>query len=95
MKLLKILLMGFSVGCATVERPDTNLCVINEPLEQLECYNLRTDYSDEGKITTDAKPLIIGITGLESVNKYICTDPAGFSELKAYITKLRKFNEQQ
>lgn len=80
-------------GCSSLERPDTNLCIINAPLNQMKCYNLKEDYDERGVITFEALPSIIPIEGVEDINKFICTDPNSFANLKAYIKALRKENK--
>lgn len=78
------------VGCASIEHPDTNLCVINTPLSQMKCYNLKRDYEPSGSIKPNAVPQVIPLKGMEDLNKFICTDPDGFANLKAYIKALRE-----
>lgn len=82
--------MIFNAACAVgIERPDTNLCIVNEPFSELECYNLRTDYTDEGRLKPGAAGTTVDITGLADLNKHICTDVNGFAAIKAYLRQLR------
>ena len=81
-------------GCGGVERPDTNVCVLNVELMHLKCYNLKRDYNDDGNLKPGAKPTINSISGLSSLNTFVMTDPDGWANLKAYIRKLRESNGQ-
>lgn len=87
---LSLLLMIFSLSaCAGVGRPDTDLCVVNAAFDEIECYNLREDYSEEGKLKPGAKVEVKDILSLSDLDKHVCTTPDGFAELKAYINLLR------
>lgn len=77
-------------GCASIERPDTDLCIINSPFQKVSCYNLKRDYDEEGGIKPEAKPKVFSITGLQDINKFICTDSDGFANLKSYIKELKQ-----
>lgn len=77
-------------GCSQIPRPDTTLCVVNAPAQQMKCYNLKTDYNDDGSLKPDAKPKYWPVVSIEDVNKHICTDPDSFGNLKAYIKLLRE-----
>jgi hypothetical protein len=87
-------LMIFSLvvlsGCGSVERPDTDMCVVNVPGEYLYCYNLKRDYTDEGVRKKEALPTYRPLKVLNDVNKYTCTDPQGMGNLKVYIKELKK-----
>lgn len=78
-------------GCSSsVERPDTDLCVINAPLNQMKCYNLKRDYDSNGVIKPEATGKLYPVEGVEDVNKFICTSPEDFANLKSYIKALRE-----
>lgn len=95
MTLLMTLLTALNLsGCGGVERPDTNVCVVNYELMHLKCYNLKNDYNDDGNLKPGSKPHFKAITGLTSLNSYVVTDPDGWANLKAYIRKLRENNGQ-
>lgn len=89
-----LLLMGFSLllsGCPVqVERPDTDLCVVNAQSEQRKCFNLLRDYDDDGFILPGAKPIYKPNRSIDDLNKNICIDPDGFERFKAYVKKLRE-----
>jgi len=55
----------------------------------MKCYNLLRDYDDNGLRKPDALPEFRDLVDLESVNKYICTDPDGFVNLKAWINQIK------
>lgn len=91
MRLLATLLIICSLySCARIPKPNTDLCVINAPGQHLSCWNLKTDYNDNGQIKPGVKPKIKVANSLNDVNKFIVTDPDGFAELKAYIKLLRE-----
>lgn len=98
---LMILLTAFNLlaaGCqsVSVSRPDTNLCVVNVPALHEKCYNLKSDYDDNGQLQPGAKPVIKQYATpdemLAALNKKIGTDPDGWAHLKAYIKELRDAN---
>lgn len=92
MKQLVALLIGCNIltSCATVPRPDTDLCVVNAEGPYQMCFNMKSDYKSDGKLKPDAKPKYKPALTVMDLNKNICTDPDGFANLRAYITKLRK-----
>ncbi len=90
MRLPTMLFVSFSlVGCASIPRPDTYLGVVNAPAGHVKGYNLRSDYDADGNLKPGAKAEFRPAKSVYDVNKYICTDPDGFAELKAYIQKIR------
>lgn len=80
-------------GCS-IQRPDTDLCVVNAPDRHQKCYNLKKDYNDDGKLNPSAKPTFKPAVTVEDLNKNICTDPDGFANLKTYVKELRHAYEQ-
>lgn len=87
-----MLFVSFSlltIGCG-VERPDTNLYVVNAPFEQAKGYNLKRDYDSEGNLKPGAKAIVIKVNSHYDLNKFVCTDPTGFANLKAYLQKMRE-----
>lgn len=99
-KPLTLLLMIFSSGCATVERPDTDMCVVNVPGEHAKCYNLKRDYNDDGSRNPSAIPTYRPIDrtkklSLDDLNKNTCVDPDGLANLKSYIRELRDAYERE
>lgn len=81
----------FFVGCMGVQRPDTNIYVVNAPAKHLKGYNMRSDYDANGVLLPNAVPIILPISTIDDVNKYNCTDPDGFANLKIYIEQLRDY----
>jgi hypothetical protein len=90
MKLLMMLFLSCSFGCAVVPRPDTDILGINADLSHLRGYNLKRDYDDDGNRKPDAKPIVRPISGLADINKYMCTDPKGYEHLITYGKNLRE-----
>lgn len=91
-KLLMICSIIFS-GCG-VPRPDTDLCVFNTELLYKYCYNLKSDYNNEGKRRSDAKAKVIRYGDAQEMfremDKTVGTDPQGFGNLKNYVNELIK-----
>lgn len=90
MRLSLLLMICSSAACTTLERPDADLCVINAPNDQAECFNLRRDYSTEGHRNSDAAVSTINLIDLNDLNKYVCVNPEGFAELKQYVAQVRE-----
>lgn len=90
MSRLSLLLMIFSAACTgTPDRPDANVCVVNSALSQLECFNLKHDYGEDGKLKPDAAVTLHIFASPEDINKYVCVDPTGFTALKTYVGLVR------
>jgi hypothetical protein len=75
-------------GCS-VQRPDTNLYVVNAAFHQARGYNLRADYDQDGNLLSTARAKVIPANQVQDLNKFICTDPDGFANLKAYVQQIR------
>lgn len=88
------MMLFVSFSCLTVacgvERPDTNLYVVNAPYEQAKGYNLKRDYDADGNLKPGAKAIVIRAREVQELNKFVCTDPTGFANLKAYLQKMRE-----
>lgn len=92
------LLMAFSfaiMGCSTIERPNTDVCLVNAPGATRKCYNLSTDYNDDGTLKPNAHAVYKPTVNISDINKNTCIDPDGLANLKAYIQKLRIAYQQQ
>ncbi len=93
--LMALELMGVS-SCAhsQVPRPDTPLCIINVPGLHEKCYNLKTDYDDNGQLLPGAKAIFIKYKDaadmLAGLNKKTSTTDDGLAHLKAYIKDVRE-----
>jgi hypothetical protein len=86
-------LMVFSlllIGCASVPRPNTDICIVNAPAKHRKCYNLLKDYDDEGNLKPGAAASYKPASKIEDLNKNATTDPKGLANLKAYLRKLRE-----
>jgi predicted small lipoprotein YifL len=90
-KRLIALLAVFSLsGCGTLERPDSNVGVVNAPLRHLKYYNLKTDYDSNGILLPGAVAKFKTLQTLDDLNKYICMDPNSFANLKAFLNELKQ-----
>lgn len=100
---LMTLLMAFNIllsGCSTIKKPNTDLCIVNAPAKHRKCYNLKTDYDDNGKLKPGAAPVYRSNVTVDDLNKATLIDsPTGFedglADLKSYIKKLREAYEEQ
>lgn len=85
--------MVFSAFGCGIERPDTELCIVNAPGLVEKCYNLKEDYDDTGHLKLDATPLYRELHSVQDLNKHLCVDPEGTVNLKAFIKELREAYE--
>lgn len=93
---LTILLTVFSlISCASIERPDANLCVVNAPAKHLKCYNLKTDYDMNGQILKSAEPKFFRAETVEDLNKGVWMSNAHWAKVKVWISRLRKAYEDE
>jgi hypothetical protein len=95
MKLLTKLLMVFSlVGCASIKRPDSELCVVNAPSQHLKCYNLLHDYDGQGRLKKSATAIFPPAKTVYDLNKGVWMSNLDFAELKLYIHDLKRAYEE-
>ncbi len=85
-----ITLSVLSFACASIPRPDTDMCVVNAPMKHQKCYNLNRDYDSSGNLNAGAVPTYKPAVVVEDLNKNITTDADGWAHLKAYIRELRR-----
>lgn len=79
-----------AAACATIERPDSELCIVNAPLKRRKCYNLRHDYDDSGNLIPEATPSYAPVESVEDLNKHTTMDPESWTRFRAYLKKLRE-----
>ena len=91
---LMILCLVFS-ACATISKPNANLCVVNAPAKHLKCYNLSVDYDDNGNIYKSAQPKFFRAETVEDLNKGIWMSNHDWTEVKLWIQKIRKAYENR
>lgn len=104
MKLAMMLLVGYSTilvltSCATIKRPNVDLCIVNAPNKTRKCYNMERDYTSDGLIKPGAKAVYRVTESVEDLNKGLFVDSDsgpedGLARLKAYIKKLREEQEK-
>jgi hypothetical protein len=100
MKALAILLVVFSLtSCATIKRPNVDICVVNAPGKKLTCYNFERDYAPDGQIKPGVNPHFRPAPDVAALNKHlIFTSDEGpenaIAKLKAYIKNLREVYEK-
>lgn len=79
-------------GCGTIiQRPDSWVCGVNAAAKpaKLRCYNLKSDYNDDGTRRPDAKPYEIFISELKDLQGWTCVDPKSLENLKVFIADMR------
>lgn len=98
---LAALLMAFSlVSCATIQRPDVDLMIVNAPGNKRCGYNMLRDYDQDGRLKPDAKMFCRPNSSVRDLNKATVLDSeAGFPEalarMKAYVKTLREEYEKR
>ena len=76
-------------ACGSVERPDANACWVNAAGGYKRCYNLLSDYDQNGVRLPSAKPIDVPVT-LQSLNGALTFDAASQKELKRFLDQSRK-----
>jgi hypothetical protein len=94
-RICELLILGMFLpflGCASIERPDSWVCGVNAKSEKLRCYNLKSDYSDQGTLKPEAKPMIYPLKSVSDLNGWVCIDPKSLEKLKVYLGDLRDYS---
>lgn len=95
MKKLTTLFLAFSLAaCSTIKKPNANLCVVNAPAQHVKCYNLSTDYTDDGNVRASAKAKYFRAATVTDLNKGIWMSNGDWAEVKKWIRELRKAYEE-
>jgi len=81
-------------SCSKVKRPDAYICGINSKSVELRCYNILKDFSDDGTMKPDAKPMIQPISGLDQLNAGVFMFPKEFEKVKVWLQDLRDYSNQ-
>lgn len=98
-KLLTTLFVAFNLAaCGAIPKPNTDLCIVNAPdgtTHKRKCYNMATDYDDNGVLLATAKPVYRENARVEDLNKFLVIDSPtgtvdGQSALSAWVQKLRQ-----
>jgi hypothetical protein len=95
MKLYQAFSLFLLTSCATIVRPDANLCIVNAPAEHLKCYNLKHDYNKDGTIKKSAKAKFFTAQKVEDLNKGVWMSNNDWAKVKGWIRELRKAYEQK
>lgn len=91
---LMISLIVFSlVGCASVKRPDALVCGVNAKGMKLRCYNIKTDFNDDGTRKADAQAKEIKISSIQDLNAGIYFSPKDFEKIKVWLADMRDWSE--
>jgi hypothetical protein len=91
-----------SAGCG-IERPNSEVCIVNAPAKNRKCYNLKTDYNDDGTLKAGAVAKYHPNGTVEDLNKAMVVDSPfdaahpnpkhfedGLARLKTWIKQLRQ-----
>ena len=89
------LLLIVLAGCASVERPNAEICGINAKSSQLRCYNLKSDYDADGYRLPDAKPVVKPIASLMSLNGGMYLSKSDIAPVQAYIDAIRRLYKEE
>ena len=86
-------------SCASIQRPNVDVGIVNAPGKRVKYYNLERDYDADGKLKPGAVPTYRPFAKLEDLNKRLCLDSdAGPEEaiarFKAYVRNLREAYER-
>lgn len=84
-------LLAFLLGaCSSIERPNIFVGIVNPELHQIEGYNFKKDFDDDGHIKPEAKPSFYPLQDLSSMAKaftiWVDDDPEN-----PFVTALERF----
>lgn len=82
-------------SCASIERPNAELCIVNAPALHLKCYNLSEDYHSSGKLKNNATAKYLPAKTVEDLNKGVWMSNNDWAQVKGWIRQLRKAYEQK
>ena len=93
----RLIAVSFSwllVGCASVQRPDADICGINyatNSAPHLTCFNIKDDYNDDGTLKSTAKSHRKLIPTPQSLNagKYISKED--WPKVQVWLQDLRDY----
>lgn len=94
MRKLTTLCLAFS-GCAAIERPNAHLCVVNAYAEHIKCYNVATDYDDNGELKKSANAKFGPAKTVMDLNKGVWMSNSDWAKVKIWIHELRAAYEQR
>lgn len=91
---IKLLTLVSIISSCAVARPNTDVCIVNAPNNNRKCYNLKSDYNDDGSRKATAVPVYRDNKSIDDLNKAMVVDsPTGYEDglaaLKTYINQLR------
>lgn len=91
-----ILLLVFSAvlaGCNGIERPDSNVGVVNVAGLELDVLNVKNDFDDAGHVLPKHDPVVVKFKDehemLETLNKGAWLDPKSLANFKAFMMNYR------
>ncbi len=87
---LILILTVFEIGCSTIPKPHSDLCVANAPNQTRKCYWTDKDYDNNGNLLPTAVANYQPMTSINDVNKWTMTDPDSWANLKAYLKDLEQ-----
>lgn len=88
MQLTMLLAVSSSLlsACASVPRPNTDVCIANVQVLHEKCYNMERDFTDDDQLKKDAKPHFLPCPGPE-----LCLDPkTAYKDEAAMLAAIHK-----
>ena len=90
-RLITFSLLLFMGGCAGVQLPSSDICVVEAKQFRLLCYNLKNDYAVVNSrvvLKAGAVPHYKPLLAPSDVDKFTCTDPVSWGGIKAWAQAL-------
>lgn len=91
MRLMTALVTFSLLACSSIQRPDSWICGVNAKGMKLRCYNLKSDYDQNGSLNPGAKPQEYPLKSINDLNAWVCMDPASLEKMKIYMGDLRDY----
>ena len=82
----------FLISCSSVQRPDALICGVNAVASKLRCYNIKTDFDNDGVLIPGVKPKIIPFV-LHDLNGGIFFSAQDFEKVKVWIADMRAWSK--
>ena len=80
------ILFWLLIGCASVPRPQGQICVAHVPQNYNNCFDMQSDFDSNGDIIPGHNGTNIPL----DLDNHVNMDPMSFASLKAYIEKIKQ-----
>jgi hypothetical protein len=77
-----------SVSCS-LGRPEGMICLVDAPDKELQCFDMSTDYDDNGQLKPGAQVKVKKIDSLSSIDRATVFDLRSWQSVSAYIQRVR------